>query len=314
MGQYDFKLYWPMPRKMPSLTALRAFEAAARHQSFTLAARELFVTHAAISRQVRRLERDMGLRLFQRAGNRVSLTAPGVDLRAVVASAFDAIAAGARRVADAHAHRRLVLTVDPGLAQRWLNARLAAFHRMQPDVDVEIIPTLELVGFPNDAVDAAIHYAFADPPAGLRWVHLIRVAAFPVCAPALLDDLRAPADLARHRLLHEQDTSWWRRWLARVGETGVDWSKGLIYRDSGLVLDAAASGQGVAIGDNLLAYEELAAGRLVRPFAATLPSGSYYLIMADGATRHPNLPAFEAWLIEQFQAQVGASARFGGEA
>jgi LysR family glycine cleavage system transcriptional activator len=302
-----------MPRRLPSLTALRAFEAAARHQSLTLAASELHVTHAAISRQVRRLEEELGLRLFRRTGNRVVLTKPGSDLLAVVAHAFDSIAAGARRIGNDRASRRLVLAVDPGLAARWLNTRIAAFHRIEPGIDVEIIPTLDLVPFPNDEVDAAIHYAFADPPAGLRWLRLISVEAFPVCSPALGSSIRVPADLASHRLLHEQDTSWWRRWLERVGETGVDWSKGLIYRDSGLGLDASAAGQGVAIGDNLLAFPELADGRLVKPFAATLKSGSYFLVMPESGARHPGLAAFEAWLVEAFTAQVAASGEFAGD-
>ncbi|MGD9741687.1 MAG: LysR substrate-binding domain-containing protein [Dongiaceae bacterium] len=300
-----------MRRRMPSLAALRSFEAAARHENFTLAAQELLVTHAAISRQVRRLEEELAVRLFDRTGNRVSLNGAGRDLLAILSRAFDGIAAATNRLSVGRQANRLVLSVDPGLAARWLNARLSRFHRIQPEVDVEIIPSLELAAFPNDLIDAAIHYAFEDPPSELQWIRLISLEAFPVCSPRLVEDgpgLRAPADLARHRLLHEQNTTWWRRWLTLVGEHRIDWSKGPIYHDSSLVLDAAAASQGVAIGDNLLAFEQLDDGRLVKPFAATCPSGSYYLVMPE--LDQPVLRRFETWLVEEFAIQAAESARW----
>lgn len=302
-----------MTRRMPSLTALRTFEAAGRHENFSLAAQELLVTHAAVSRQVRRLEDDLGIRLFHRTGNRVRLTVAGADLLPVLSGAFDTIAAAANRVAAGRRTTRLVLTVDPGLAARWLNARLAGFHAIEPDVDVEIIPSLGLAAFQNEQADAAIHYDFVVPSAPLQSVHLITLDAFPVCSPDLLamePGLREPADLARFRLLHEQDTTWWRRWLELVGADRVDWSKGAVYRDSSLVLDAAAAGQGVAIGDNLLAFEALEAGNLVRPFSATCPSGSYYLVKPEVDRQHPALASFEVWLVNEFITQAGKSARW----
>ena len=300
-----------MARRMPSLNALRTFEAAARHENFSLAAQELLVTHAAVSRQVRRLEEDMSAMLFRRTGNRVSLTAAGRDLAIVLSRAFDSIAAATGRAAAGREADRLVLSVDPGLAARWLNARLSRFHEIAPEVDVEIIPSLELIDLPDELVDAAVHYSFGLPPSGLRAVHLITVDAFPVCSPRLVEaapGLATTADLAHHRLLHEQDTSWWRRWLALVGEEQVDWSKGAVYHNSSLVLDAAVAGQGVAIGDNLLAFSELDAGRLVKPFAATLPSGSYYLVRSDSDDERPALRTFDAWLVNEFAHQAAASA------
>lgn len=303
-----------MTRTMPSLTALRSFEAAARHQSFSLAADELLVTHAAISRQVRRLEEALDVRLFERTGNRVLLTAAGADLLPVLSRAFDTIAAATHRVAAGRQSRRLVLSVDPGLASRWLNGRLERFHRVAPDVDVEIIPTLDLVDFTRAGVDAAVHYSFTPPDEALRSVWLMAVEAFPVCSPGLMaaqPGLSDPADLACHRLLHEQDTSWWQRWLKLAGVQGVDWSKGTVYRDSGLVLDAAVAGHGVAVGDNLLAYEQLAAGDLVKPFGPTLPSGHYYLVKPERAIEHPALAVFQAWLVNESSIQALESGRWG---
>lgn len=298
---------------MPRLTALRAFEAAARHESFSRAAQELLVSHAAISRQIRQLEEDLAVQLFERTGNRVVLTRPGRDFLTVLTSAFDSIAAAAERLVSGRRLDRLVLSVDPGLATRWLNRRLEGFQRAEPGIDIEIIPSLELAPFPNDLIDAAVHYGFDDLPARQRSVRLISLEAFPVCSPKLLEGeraLRVPADLAHHRLLHEQDTTWWRRWLTMVGGTGVDWSKGTIYRDSSLVLDAAVAGQGVAIGDNLLPFEELEAGDLVKPFARSCPSGTYYLVKPEPDREHPALATFEAWLVDEFAVQTVKSTRW----
>ena len=301
-----------MPRTMPSLAALRTFEAAARHQSFSLAAQELHVTHAAVSRQVRRLEEALGLSLFARTGNRVALTPAGADLLPVLSGAFDTIAAATGRLAAGRRSGRLVLSVDPGLAARWLNARLERFHRIAPGVDVEIIPALDLAAFSQGRADAAIHYSFVPPDPMVRSLWLITVEAFPVCSPRLMaqGSLRDPGDLAHCRLLHEQDTSWWRRWLTLAGVDGVDWSRGLVYHDSSLVLDAAAEGQGVAVGDNLLAYEALVSGRLVKPFGPTCPSGSYYLLKPERPREHPALAIFEAWLVNEFAIQGFEGARW----
>jgi LysR family glycine cleavage system transcriptional activator len=298
---------------MPSLTALRTFEAAGRYQNFTLAAQELLVTHAAVSRQIRRLEYELAVRLFHRTGNRVELTAAGSDLLHVLTPAFDSIAVATNRASAGRRPNRLVLCVDPGLAARWLNERLADFRRLDPGIDVEIFPSLNLIPFEREQVDAAIHYAYVAPAAPLRSVHLIAVEAFPVCSPRLLADgrgLRTPGDLADHRLLHEQDTTWWRRWLELVGEDDVDWSKGAVYHDSGLVLDAAAAGQGVAVGDNVLAFEALEDGRLIRPFVQTCPSGSYYFVKPAPDLQHPALPTFETWLVQECADQATRSAKW----
>ena len=226
------------------------------------------------------------------------------------------VAAATGRLAEGRENGRLVLSVDPGLAARWLNARLEHFHRIAPGVDVEIIPSLDLAAFSQGRADAAIHYSFTPPEPTVRSVWLITVEAFPVCSPRLIDEggLREPADLCNCRLLHEQDTSWWRRWLALAGVEGVDWTRGLVYHDSSLVLDAAAEGQGVAVGDNLLAFEALASGRLVKPFATTCPSGSYYLLKPEKAMEHPAVVAFEAWLVNAFAIQGAAGARWGAQA
>jgi len=306
-----------MNRTMPSLTALRTFEAAARHQSFSLAAGELHVTHAAVSRQVRRLEETLAVRLFERTGNRVVLTAAGSELLPVLSRAFDSIAAATNRLADGHESGRLVLSVDPGLAARWLNTRLEHFHRSAPGVDVEIIPALDLNAFSQGRVDAAIHYCYEPPAPTDRSVWLITVEAFPVCSPRLLEEnggLACAADLARFRLLHEQDTSWWRRWLSLARADHVDWNKGLIYHDSGLVLDAAVAGQGVAVGDNLLAFEELIAGRLIKPFGPSCPAGSYYLLKPERRLDHPALESFEAWLVDALTLQAAEGGRWVGAA
>jgi LysR family glycine cleavage system transcriptional activator len=301
-----------VPRSLPSLTALRAFEAAARHQSFKDAAAELSVTHAAISRQVRDLEVALDTALFVRLNRRVVLTEAGRAYSAVLRRAFDDIAAATRRLDDVTARGRLVLLVEPALASRWLVHRLKVFRARHPDVEVEIKPAPGPVDIPRDLAHAAICYGRSGRP-GVRHDLLFALRAFPVCTPAVAagpPPLRRPADLAGHRLLHEVSTEWWQRWLEAAGAADVDWTRGPIYHDAILALDAALEGEGVAIGDSLLAYPDLEAGRLVKPFDFTLATGAYYFISPDTPAEPPKLAAFRAWLLAEAAAQARASERW----
>jgi LysR family glycine cleavage system transcriptional activator len=298
-----------MRRALPSLTALRVFEAAARNGSFKAAAGELHVTEAAVSRQIRHLETELGVRLFDRSNRRVTLTQAGAEYFASIRSAFDVIDSSTQRTSRRKGRRKLVLAVDPGLAMRWLIPRMRAFRTECPDIEVEVHPSLALPPLPHPEMDAAIFYGRSPDP-GLRHDFMADVMTFPVCCPAFAKGpkaIRRPDDLARHQLLHETSTDWWERWLAAAGCDGVGWKTGTIYHDTNFALDAAVAGEGVALGDDCLAYTDLKAGRLVRPFPLALTSGSYYLIFPDDRATAAKLEPFRKWLLAEcksFAAEI----------
>ena len=290
-----------MRRSLPSLTALRVFETAARNGSFKAAAGELHVTEAAVSRQIRHLETELGVRLFDRSNRRVTLTQPGEEYFVSIRSAFDVIDSSTQRTSRRKAQRKLVLAVDPGLAMRWLIPRMRAFRTECPDIEVEVHPSLALTPLPHPEIDAAIFYGRSPDP-GLRHDFMADVMAFPVCCPAFAKGpkaIRRPDDLARHQLLHETSTDWWERWLAAAGCASVNGKTGTIYHDTNFALDAAVAGEGVALGDDCLAYTDLKAGRLVRPFPLALTSGSYYLIFPDDRATAAKLDPFREWLLAE---------------
>lgn len=289
-----------MPRRLPSLTALRVFEAAARLQSFKSAARELHVTPAAVTRQIKELERALGFTLFDRMNRKVLITDRGSRYAAVVRRAFDDIASMTRDLVEGSKRAsRLTLLVEREFASRWLLPKLRDFNDRQPDVDVEIVPATEVAGLPIDGAHGAITYGELAQP-GIRLECLLSLHAFPVCSPHLVageHPLREPEDLVHYRLLHEVSTEWWKRWLTAAGVTGVDWSAGHIFHEATLALEAALAEEGVAMGDNLLALRELEAGRLVKLFPQACPTGSYYLATWRNAVLDPTLAVFREWLL-----------------
>ncbi len=297
---------------LPSLTALRVFEAAARNGSFKAAAGELHVTEAAVSRQIRLLEADLEVRLFERSNRGVQLTRTGEHYFEPIRHAFDVIDDSTRQTSRRKMRRKLALAVDPGLALRWLIPRMRGFRAACPDIAVEIHPALALTPLPHPEIAAAIFYGRATDPA-LRQEFMFDVAAFPVCSPALMDGpnpIRRPADLANHLLLHEASTLWWERWLAAAQCKEVDGKSGTIYHDSNFALDAAVAGEGVAVGDDCLARTELKAGRLVRPFALSLISGTYHLIWPDDPATEVQIGPFREWLLAESQLHVEELAAY----
>jgi LysR family transcriptional regulator, glycine cleavage system transcriptional activator len=290
-----------MARNLPSLKALRAFEAAARHQSFSAAAGELNVTHAAISRQVRELETWLGLSLFRRIHRGVVLTDPGARYAGVLGRSFDRIAAATEEVLRPDAAGLLRISVEVAFASRWLVPRLGRFRAAHPDIDVDIDQTDATADLSSGEAALAIRYGEGYWP-GTRVTHLYDILIFPVCAPALLDGehpLRAPADLRHHTLLHEDHPRWWAEWLHAVGVHDLDPSRGPRFSNMALALDAALSGQGVALGDNVVAKPDLDAGRLVRPFDQEVEFEAYYLVEPDVTPAHPTVEAFRTWILAE---------------
>ena len=294
-----------MARQIPPLTALRAFEAAGRHLSFTKAADELHVTQAAISHQVKSLEKYLGLKLFRRLNRTLLLTDAGQLYLPPLTDAFEGITRATHRLRQHLGRARLTVSVLPSFAAGWLVPRLGRFRQRCPDVDLRIDPTNSLTDFRRDDVELGILYGRGNYP-GLRTDRLMREEFFPVCSPRLLEGpapLRDPADLTHHTLLHDDMTVDWRTWLLAAGVEGVDAERGITVTDSSMLLRAAIAGQGVALARSVLAADEIASGRLVRPFDVDVPAEyAYYLAYPEKSADQPNVVAFREWILEEARA------------
>src|SRR5215469_13698369 len=290
-----------MTARLPSLNGLRAFEAAARHLSFTLAASELNVTQTAISHQIRRLEEELGIRLFIRKNRALALTPQARDYLPGVRAAFIDLRLATDRLLRKVDDKVLTVSTLASLAAKWLLPRLTAFQEAHPGVDVRVTTSTALVDFKNGDVDAAIRYGRGSWP-GVRSEWLMADEAFPVCSPALLfgkKPLRTPEDLRDHVLLHtttyDDD---WRQWLTAAGLPS-DLSKppGITFDLMLMTVQAAIDGIGVAMGRTSYVQDDIAKGRLVAPFNITLPSDAgFYLVSPEGMVEPPKLKAFRQWL------------------
>ncbi len=298
-----------MSRRLPPLNALRAFEAAARHLSFTRAAAELHVTQTAISHQIKALEERLGVRLFRRLPRGLLLTEAAQRLLPPVRDAFDQIAAATERLAAGGASATLTVSVLPSFAAKWLVPRLGRLRAAHPDLDLRISASSELVDFARDDVDVGIRMGSGVYP-GLRVERLFGEALVPVCSPLLREGphpLLRPEDLAHHVLLHDEDYAGWELWLRLAGVPGVLARRGPVFTDSGMVVQAAAEGQGVALARRVLAAGDLAAGRLVQPFDVSIPHDlAYYLVCPEATAEQPKIAAFRSWLLAESQREARA--------
>jgi LysR family glycine cleavage system transcriptional activator len=291
-----------MPRRLPPLNALRAFEAAGRHLSFTKAAAELHVTHAAISHQVRGLEERLGVALFRRATRAVKLTDAGHALLPALTEAFDGMAEAVRRLGGGDGEGTLTVSLTPAFAARWLVPRLAGFQAEHPEIDVRLAPSIALVDFARDEVDLAVRYGHGRWP-GVKAERLLSLDTAPVCSPTLLAGpvpLRTPEDLKRHTLLHDDLGENWRRWLVAAGVSGVDPARGPKFGDENLLIQATLQGQGVAVAESALVAADIEAGRLVRPFDIVLPTAAgYYVVTPPRGAERRKVKAFRDWLFAE---------------
>ena len=289
-------------RQLPPLNALRAFEAAARHLSFTRAAAELHVTPAAISHQIKALEQRLGVTLFRRRNREVLLTDAGQAYLPGLRDGFDRLAAATDRLHQRDASGALNISVLPSLTARWLVPRLSRFRQRHPEIDLRLSASQAVVDFSREDFDAAIRHGRGEWP-GLRVDFLLGDRYYPVCSPALLQGpvpLKTPADLCRHVLLHDSAGEDWRDWLAVVGISGMDLGRGPSFNDGSLLIQAAVEGQGIAIGHSALVAGEVAAGRLVKLFEAELPSPrAYFLVCPEANAERPKIAAFRAWLLDE---------------
>lgn len=295
-----------MTGRLPPLNALRAFEAAARHMSFTKAAEELFVTQAAVSHQIRSLEDWLGLRLFRRLNRRLLLTDEGQAYAGPVREALDRIVAATNGLRRSDSEGLLTVSVLPSFAATWLLPRLWRFSESYPEIDVRIDARETLADFGRDGVDVALRYGGGDYP-GHDSIHFMTEEAFPVCSPALVEGgsypLREPADLCHHTLIRDFTEDLWDNWLKLAGVTGIDPRRGPSFNYLNMAIEAAIAGQGVALGRRAIVAGALADGRLVRPFDLAMPSASayYFVCLAEAADR-PKVAAFRDWLLAEAAA------------
>ena len=291
-----------MTARLPSLNGLRAFEAAARHLSFTVAASELNVTQTAISHQIRRLEEELGIRLFVRQNRALALTPEARDYLPGVRAAFNDLRLATDRLLRKDDGHVLTVSTLASLAAKWLLPRLSAFQETHPGIDVRITTSTALVDFKSGDVDAAIRYGRGDWP-GLHADWLMADQLFPVCSPALLTGkrpLRCPEDLRDHVLLHTSNANSddWRLWLTAAGlPANISRQPGLTFDLILMTVQAAIDGIGVAMGRTSYVEADIAKGRLVVPFKITLPTDAgFYLVSPEGRADTPKLAAFRQWL------------------
>ena len=296
-----------MTARLPSLNGLRAFEAAARHLSFTLAAAELNVTQTAISHQIKRLEEELGLRLFIRKNRALALTPKAKDYLPGVRAAFNDLRLATDRLLRKDDDNVLTISTLSSLAAKWLLPRLSTFQEAHPSIDVRITTSTGLVDFRSGDLDAAIRYGRGHWP-GLRTQWLMADELFPVCSPVLLNGdkpLRVPEDLAHHTLLHssggfEDD---WRQWLTAAGlPANISKQRGVTFDVSFMTVQAAIDGIGVAMGRTSYVQDDIAKGRLVVPFKIALPTDAgFYLVSPEAVDDPPKLKLFRQWLIAAAQ-------------
>ncbi|HEV7253712.1 MAG TPA: transcriptional regulator GcvA [Mesorhizobium sp.] len=300
-----------MARPVPGTRALKVFDAAVRHLNFTRAAAEVGLTPAAVSHQIKEFEDQLGVVLFVRTSRTIRLTGAGAVMHSAVAEALDLLAkASTRAQRAARAIGQLTLTMDPGFASRWMLPRVDDFRRLSPDIDLRFDVSFRLRDFERDDVDLAIRFG-AGRYAGLVSHRLFANLIVPVCSPRLLESdkpLREPKDLLHHNLVHLEWTgsglTWpdWRVWMAAAGVAEFDASRSTSFSESSHVIQAAIDGNVVALADLAMIANDLAAGRLVRPFqlGIKLPDEyGYYLVYPESVAEDARVATFRTWILQE---------------
>ncbi|MGF1627120.1 MAG: transcriptional regulator GcvA [Alphaproteobacteria bacterium] len=303
--------------QLPPLATMRAFEASARHLSFTRAAEELNLTQGAISQQIKQLELHLGFALFVRRTRKLELTAEGRQLAHVVREALTGIGSAIERLRADQDHGPLTVSMIPSLASQWLMPRLPKFHALYPDIDLRLHTDDRLANLRTDGVDIAVRLGWGNYP-GMDTRLLMRERIFPVCSPQLMNGpnaIRRLEDLATAILLHDDDwrndetANGWPFFLKTFGVKRADVSSGPGYNQSSLMVQAAIHGQGVALARSTLAEIELDTGRLVRPLDIWLDSPwSLYTVTLPERADRPKIAAFRDWIAAESRV---AAKRYG---
>ncbi|MDR5905580.1 transcriptional regulator GcvA [Franzmannia qiaohouensis] len=292
-----------MPRRLPPLSALRAFEAAARHLSAKRAAEELSVTPTAISHQIRQLEENLGVALFVRRPRQLILTAQGQALLGVLSDSFDAIAETVTKLRRPPARQAVTLSTTPAVAARWLLPWVCLLRDAHPQIDLSIQVSHQAVDLDGIVADMAIRYGEGHWP-GLAAEKLFDNVFIPACSPAL--NLREPSELVRHTLLHFSSPAPldWAAWQRQVQVPGLDVSAGLMFSDETHGISAALDGQGIALMSRHLIAEELRSGRLVQPFGPEITVSPFHLVYPPERLEEPAIAAVREWIVGLLDPQA----------
>jgi LysR family glycine cleavage system transcriptional activator len=293
--------------RLPQLGFIQGFEAAARNLSFTKAAEELFITQSAVSRQVKALEDHLGVTLFERRQRALALTESGHALYRVATDVLERLQAATDQLRASGHSRQLSLTTTTGFASLWLIPRLQRFTRLNPDVDVRISATTTVINLERSLVDLAIRYCRPeDVPE--RAIRLFGEEVVVVCSRSLLRDrsrpLKRPHDLKHHVLLHFDYAGAqfidWGTWLTSLGIADLKPAGALHFSQYEQIIQAAISGQGVALGRQPLVNDLIQSGALVAPFRkAVVGSRAYFIIQSEHGAAKPHVRQFAAWLMEE---------------
>ena len=294
-------------RRLPPLNGLRAFEAAARHLSFSRAAEELYVTPAAISHQIKGLEEFLGVTLFRRMPRAVILTEEAQTVLPLISEGFDKLGQAASLLTDGNASGVLTVTSAPTFAAKWLLPNLDSFSLLYPDISVRLDARLETVDFDREGVDVGVRLGRGNYP-GMRTDRLFDETVVAVCHPKLLDGpkpLREPADLKHHTLLHvdwgmksEDPLPDWTMWLKSAGVEDVDSKRGPTFTVEDMAIAAAVRGSGIALASVYAVREEIEKGTLVLPFARKMEASvSYWVVAPERTAENTKVKAFREWIL-----------------
>ena len=297
-----------MRRPLPPLNALRAFEATARHLSFSKAAEELHVTPAALSHQIRGLEDVLGLKLFVRRPRSIELTEAARLIQPGIRTAFESLRVAIDQLDQGRKERVLVVSSTPGLTAKWLVPRLYRFLAKHPDIDTRISASVGYADFTTDGVDIGIRLTSGAHP-DLYVEKLSDEWLLPLCSPRLLEadpPLRSPSDLPRFNLIQIDlpgVVPTWSDWMRLAGIEGIDTRRGLRLNVADHALDAASEGAGVVLGYKVVASHDLGLGRLVAPFGPEIPvpGRSYFFVCPKGEEKRPAIKAFRDWVFAEIE-------------
>jgi LysR family glycine cleavage system transcriptional activator len=290
-----------MPRRLPPLNALRAFEAAARSENFTRAAEELRVSQTAVSQQVKALEATLGIKLFARDSKRLVLTGMGHEYLAIVRDALDRIAVGTDRLLQRRPSSVLTISASPDFGAKWLVHRLSRFSAAHPHIELRVSSTTRQVDLVTEQVDFAIRHGDGGW-SGLEAVRLFAEQLVPVCSPSLMargKRITCAADLLRFPLLRLDGWSTWSRWFEAAGVSAPA-ARGPVLNQASMLIDAAVDGQGVALARTTLVAWDLLNGRLVVPVNVSLAlENTYWAVYPKLAVAEPKVVNFRDWLLAE---------------
>lgn len=291
-----------MSTSLRHLNALRAFEAAARHQSIAKAAAELNVSHSVISQHVKNLEAWFGTDLFIRSGNRITLSDDGWALLPRVSGGFQILKDACSDMLRATQKGTLTVSAEPALASLWLRKRITEFCEEFPKVDIDLRPAWQPPRLGEGHADLIVHFETRLPSAGVRKHQLFPIDGYPACSPELFDRLKVleeGVNWSEAPLVHDNGREIWQKWFATHEPGNVQWEQGRVYSDLSLAIDAALDGEGIILADETLCAREVKSGSLVKLDDRQIRCVWYAIAVPRQATRKPAADTFAAWLIDQ---------------